>query len=162
MATDQDIQTLKNSLQEIETKTGKKYQLTLHEEGQYHDKGLVICSFKERNKYIVYDMDDNHQDLAGTYDSYANIEKKIQLLRMNNAKDFKKDGNSYIWQCPECDHFERNYSWNSLCQNHNQHCRYSLETYYEDVHLDLHSSSIYTAGGGSISICHDIGKIKIA
>ncbi len=179
MATEEDIQTLKSYIQELECRTGKKYQLTLNEEGQYRDKGIIINSFENRDKYLVYDMRAEYKDLEGTYDNYEDIVKKIELFKLNFALEIKKNDNGgYIWKCPTCkewgrndgqpnneekgddmknDKWSYNHQWNGCCQN----CDFSSKWSSEDIHISLYTDSIYTAGGGSISICHDIGKIKI-
>lgn len=68
----------------LEKETGEMFQFTVDRFGErlsYNQKKNIIGDFSTRSqKVLVYDMSPGHEELEGTYDSIADVEKKIQLL----------------------------------------------------------------------------------
>lgn len=112
MATETYIKKFEDQLKELEQQTGKHFQLTLHEEGKYHDKGIIINSFKNR-KYELYDMNPNFQKLAGIYDSYDDMMDAIVKFKLNFTEETKMYDDKLVWKCPKCKEWGRKFQGTS-------------------------------------------------
>ena len=158
---------LESCIDQLEQNSGKKYNLTVHQYGEYTNSDIVLRPFDQRNIYIVYDMTDEYKALEGKYDSYQKVIDRLRYLRLEYAEDHKLDPerNIMIWECPKCHEWgsseQKNYYHDNdnginLCQN----CQEIYSSIWNDVKIDLNRGSICESGGGSISICYHLGKIR--
>ncbi len=157
---------LESSMDKLESESGNKYNLTVHQYGKYIQSDLVLRPFDQRNTYMVYDMKDEYKALEGKYDSYQQVKDRLRDLCLEYTEDHKLDSerNIMIWKCPKCHEWgsseQKNYyhdnSGINLCQN----CQEIYSSIWNDVKIDLNRGTIDESGGGSISICHNLGRIK--
>ena len=144
-----------------------------------NDNKFISCKQREQiarynneiltaSKYVVQNMKPAYKELEGTYDSVIDIKRKICQLQYKDMligdlewvinDDFYDDG--YFkgnFKCPKCAKEDNPVAF-ECCQN--RKCYYSNESIWRNVEFDLNSpKEIYTCKGGSLSICHPIGKI---
>lgn len=167
---DQYINYFSDVLDKLEQETGKLYSLSIQEIGCHHP--MTLKSFDERSKYVVSDMKSKYKELEGEYSCVIDIKKRIinllygdllvdpsnltWHLSINNPMDGFISGK---WQCPECG-YPSNYVGNELCQARVQNiCRYIHKSIWYDVKICVKNQEVYQCGGGSLSICHPLGKI---
>jgi len=149
-----------NLLNEMEHLTNKAFTLTIHELGSMDS--LKIKPFETRPGYIVSNMKDKYKDLNGEYNSVDEIKQKIMKLKYKNV--IHPDGKS--WICPKCNNDSPNKSYkpiNEFCAYRDccQFCGSVFNSMWDNVSISLEHQEIYTSCGGSLSICHPIGKISI-
>lgn len=162
---------LQKVLNEIESETGDMYQITINKFGNYSSDNFILGDFDSRAGSIVevYDVDPEYKELEGIYYDLDTLKFKIKLLRGNELfHDFKEytDTNgktSIIGKCNQCNSYNENNPTrycnfiDGICQNPN--CSRVMQfPKWEKVHIDKYGGTIYTANGGSLSICHNKGK----
>lgn len=127
---------LQNVLNEMENETGNMYQFTINRFGNPSNYNCIVGEFKTRDmKVQVFDMDSDHKELEGIYDSVNQIENKLNELRKKES-DIINEKKSAI--------FSFGYAPNK----------------WDGIRISQHDDRIYYAVGGSISICEPRGKYK--
>jgi len=164
---------LQTLLNQMETETGNMYQFTVNKFGNPSNYNYIVGDFKNRNMKIeVYDMKLDYKLLEGIYDSRNDILKKIKELRSfeiyEETKEFiDNNGRKFIiGKCKYCHSYNENVGNrcpnmidSSCCQNSS--CpKKSFYTIWDDLHVSEYDGDLYTASGGSISICHTKGKYR--
>ncbi len=162
---------LEDCANKLETKTGTKYQIIVHQHGTHTQQNLIIKSYEKRSQYLIYDMDPQYCALEGTYENYQQIKDKLQSLLQELVENYEIDPNDgkCFWKCPQChkwDGSERQDGYqcgrNSGLDNHSccQNCSWYFDSIWGDVKINLDSGNIYQCSGGSLYVLHPIGKIK--
>ena len=125
-------------------------------------KTLKIGNFEERKNYRIYNALPDYKRIEGVFATYDEMITHLSKCRFNFALDTKiveLNGKKYLaWQCPTCKEWGNKTGVNNssnICQN----CR----EYFKDCHsyeADLYRGSIYTSGGGSVSICSTLASLS--
>jgi hypothetical protein len=164
---------LQNILDQMESETDSMYQFTVNKFGNPSNYNYVIGEFKNRPlKIEIYNMNAEYSELEGIYNSRNEILEKIQSLqcadRFEELKDWTdQHGTTHkLGKCKYCHSYNENipnrspnYSTSDYCQN--DLCPHRrLNSRWENFCLSAHDSSIYTHGGGSLSICHTKGHYR--
>ena len=157
-----------NMINKMEEETGNMYELTVKQFGSMSNYNVTLCSFENRNNYVIFDMKDKYKDLEGNYTSIKEIKDKIELFKYPTFENiFIKNKIIESWECPKCNTYGFdeigmdtnnmcNFVGNLLCQN----CEYYNSSIWEGVIIGVQEGKIYAGGGGSISVFTNIGKIK--
>ena len=162
---DQYLKDLTDLLNKLENETGTLYSASIQEIGCHHP--VTLNQFDKRSRYIISHMKSEYKELEGEYSSVIEIKKRISRLQYGNLlindvewKNINSvQNNGYVtgnWRCPECGN-ETNCVTNGACQS--QKCRYSHQSIWRSVSISLTKQEIYSAAGGSLSICYPLGKI---
>ena len=158
----EDLTLFKELLDNIEKKTGKFYQITVK---QASGEDIVIGDLNKRSSYTVYDMLPKYKSLEGDYSSLGEINRKSLLLMYEPyAEDHefekKEDFTDHYWKCRKCHTFGTEKQKNSRA--HCYTCKESIPELYSQGPIFCPSSgSVYLSSGGSISICQNVGFIRI-
>jgi hypothetical protein len=150
-----------NLLEELEKEMNTMYRISIQEIGCGTD--VVLKPFEDRTRYIVEQMDSQYKDLEGEYKTVDGIYTKIHELKYKNLLNSpltwkKSDYGGYCegtWKCPKCNKNDNPVAF-ECCQ---RGCHYTVESIWQDIIIDVKNQSIYVRNGGSISICHPIGKV---
>jgi hypothetical protein len=147
-------------LNELELETNCIYQLTILE--NLCSNPIIVSEFNKRtNLNYIVEMTETYKELNGIYKSIEDIENKISefkngTLSIIENKKSTNEYNKYLWVCPKCNFYENNYLSNKLCQK----CRYRHTSIWEYVSINK-NGEISKTDGGSVSIVHPLGFIKI-
>lgn len=136
---------LQNVLTQMESETGNMYQFTVNRFGNPSNYNCVVGEFKTRNKKVeVYEMDTDHKELEGIYDSINDIINKLSELRKSEAyvmSEGVKATKSLLGAYYEYGMHQNNQKWTG-------------------IRVSEHDDAIYYAAGGSLSICEPRGKYR--
>lgn len=106
------VQKLTAVLKELETETGRFFQITIDD---FNDQVYHIGTLSSRSKLRV-SMDNTHQELDGEYSSLDNIIDRIQEFHCVGV-----DVVGTLWKCPKCGFIEEGFAKNrtppDLCIN---------------------------------------------
>lgn len=139
---------------------------------------VTLGSLKERkNRIVVYEVEKEFEDLKGEYENTTALEKKIQDKKekwYDEEKEWYSDRlkrKVIIGKCIYCKTFHEDKDPNIIsgryegaentpsvifmggCSNHNCRSRKSPQ-------LNYAQGVLYTSNGGSLSVCHTVGKWK--
>jgi len=165
---------LQNILEQMEKETGKMYKITVNTFGIHYNYNCVIGGFNREYKIQVCEMKPEYKELEGIYNNKNEIYQKVRMLKANERYyDFKeytdKYGKTYtIGKCKRCHSYNENIPTmsannieNSCCQNDKCVKRIHF-TKWDNIELDQYTDQIWdNGGGGSISVCHKLGKWKM-
>lgn len=164
---------LSTVLNQMESETGNMYQFTVNKFGNPSNYNCIIGNFKNRNiKIEVYDTKPKYKELVDVYDSRVDLVNKIKNLRCNEIFEETKEisdnmgGTITIGKCKNCHSYCENIPYrypntitSSCCQN--DECpKKILFSKWDDIYVSEWDGHIFQSSGGSLSICHDIGKYK--
>ncbi len=178
----EDISKLVVVMKEIEKKNGKRYELFAKE---FDKNQLSVYSFSDRGPFTIK-MKENYTELDGVYETVSSIDNKIKELfnasfpKVTNCYkcnsvvqdngeryDCEKCGkwrlkNPDMTSCSTCKNPVANNKWESVAYCKQCNCyltKGQFESKWRGVAVSLGSGTIYYSGGGSLSICHEIGKV---
>lgn len=177
-------QQFQNLLTKLETETGELFELKINKFGTYSNQCLTIGAFKDRKKFIVYNMV-MPEDVAALMNPFPDPEVSIvdkasgkqvqgktdpmlQKLRdtfssFPNSSQSEPDTTqiSFKDKLEVLKDLEGEYSSiEEIKQKINLLCtpyRYFGNT----IRVDAQTGHVYHSEGGSVAICHTVGYIKI-
>ncbi len=151
---------LRSLLLDLEAETGSRFQCTVRKAGT--DSSLVIGAFDERTDYVISGMRPGYEALNGGYTSMAAIKEQVLWAKYGAMR---QPGGKH-WICPQCGQCEGQVGransvatsvWSDLCQ----FCPYRFDSQWNCIDFDFARGIVYTSHGGSIAICHPLGKIAV-
>lgn len=160
-------------LTELEAETKHLYEIEITQFGLRTNKGKMIGSLSARPtlRVCVYNATPEVKALEGEYASIAALKDRISFLaamemyeEVEAAPDpWSSTGKTvYYGKCKKCHAYGRGIAFNSAqglypcCQN----CGESAYSIYSCVRVQEMSGDIYTAGGGTLSVCETVANLR--
>lgn len=153
-----------NLVKKMETKTGNSYELIIKQFGSFSNHDLILCDFKKRQNYIVFDMNNNYKELEGCYENVNQIYEKLESLTYPPTSGTIKIKEKLfrLWKCPKCDKSGNDKSPNTIGNVCCQNCEYRIQSKWDGISVGIHEGNIYSGRGGSICKLTKIGKVKFS
>jgi len=148
-------------LSEIEEATKERFQLTLRM--AHSDSEIILNPFEERGPFAVSEMRPGYEGLNGVYANMDAVRETV--LRLRYGTYLQPD--LATWACPKCgisrteEPCKRNFTLTSVYGDICQFCHHTFTSVWDKVDFCLSNGLVYKGGGGSLSICHPIGKITL-